>query len=341
MSVTMRNSIGRALVLGTVAALTAVSPAAGQARGNSGNGGAGQTGPTVLQLTAGSRAAALSGAYTALGGDADALFFNPAALPSVERAASLSYLRYIADVTLGSAAGVARVGPVSVGLGVQFLDAGEIEETIPDPVFGGERGTSSGSIGASETAVRLALGAPLFGDRVRLGVGAGFALSDLAGVGCSAPVFDAGMQLPIRFVELGAALRNAGGALECDEGGSADLPTEAAVGGAMRFAGPGGLGLVLSADYITRLNDEDADGLAAGVEVGFSPGLGRIGGALRAGYGTSSAGNLTNALTLGGGLSMGRVALDYGFQNAEDFGATHRLGVRWVRTLPAVAEGRR
>jgi hypothetical protein len=40
--------------------------------------GVGTTGAQVMQLPAGARAAALSGAYTAASGDADVLFYNPA-----------------------------------------------------------------------------------------------------------------------------------------------------------------------------------------------------------------------------------------------------------------------
>ena len=54
-----------------LAALACAAPLAAQT--------AGETGATVLKFNAGSRAAALSGAYSSAYGDADALFFNPAA----------------------------------------------------------------------------------------------------------------------------------------------------------------------------------------------------------------------------------------------------------------------
>src|SRR5438132_577213 len=124
--------------------------------------GVGSTGAQLLQMAVGSRASAFSGAYTAAQNDADVVFYNPADTASVTSAASLSYGRFVQDVALMSAAGAVHLGALTVAAGGAFLDAGSVAETLPDPNFGGQRGRTTGNnVSASESAVRIALGAPL------------------------------------------------------------------------------------------------------------------------------------------------------------------------------------
>lgn len=289
--------------------------------------GGGAAASAVMQIPAGARAAALSGAYVAASGDADVLFYNPAGLGGMGGAASLSYQAHVEETTIGSLAGVVRLGPLSVGLGVAYLDGGEIREVTPAP--GGQRGDETGStVGATESALRLAVGMPLLGDRMRLGAAAGFASSDLAGSSYSAPFFDVGAQaaLPLPLpVSVGVSVRNLGG--EMGEG--APLPTEARVGGSVRMGAAGGIGGAVSADFVSGLA-EQGSGVVAGVEAGLLPGAGGIGAVLRAGYETQGGDGIA-PLHLGAGLSLGAISVDYAFQSFEHFGASHRIGLRWVR----------
>ena len=130
--------------------------------------GAGSTGAQVLQFVAGSRAAALSGAYTAASSDADALFYNPAGVAALQRAAAISYEAYVEGVALASFGGVLNLGRFTIGLSELLLDAGDINERVPDPEFGGNRGISTGRVlSASESVTRITAATPRNGPTAR------------------------------------------------------------------------------------------------------------------------------------------------------------------------------
>jgi hypothetical protein len=50
---------------------------------------------------------------------------------------------------------------------------------------------------------------------------------------------------------------------------------------------------------------------------------------LRAGYRQQPESSVVSALALGGGVGLGRLALDYAYRGHDVLGATHRVGVRW------------
>lgn len=328
----MRSIRGGVLAAWLLAAV-AVAPLAAQ--------GVGTTGAQVMQLAAGARAAALSGAYTAASGDADVLFYNPAGIVGLHRAAGLSYQRHVMDVSLGSLSGAARVGPVVLGAGIAYLDAGRIRVTEPDPDFGGERGRETGATAAArENALRLAVGLPLLGDRLHLGAAAGFASSELAGVSRSAPFLDLGAQaafalqggenLPVGII-VGAALRNLGGSMSGSGAEDARLPTEARAGLSLQAVGPQGLGALLTGDFIAALREETYTGVG-GVEVGILPvDPERLSAVLRVGYNADPDLHGLNALQLGAGISLSGISVDYFYQGSSDLGAAHRIGVRWLQ----------
>lgn len=289
--------------------------------------GAGTTGAQALQLLAGARAAGLGGAYTAAG-DADAMFYNPAGLGPVGAAAALSFQRHVQEVSFGSVALARRVGPVVVGLGVAYLDAGSIDVLEPDPAYGGERGRATGeTVTATESATRLAVAVPI-GERLRVGAVAGWATMGLADAARSAPFVDAGAQLAVSRVTLGAAVRNLGGAMRGSNVADAELPREARVGMALELPTMAGLGAQVAADWVSDLVGKSG-WLVTGVEAGLMPTAARqVGLVGRVGYNANGDDALQGALTVGAGLSLRGVAVDYAFQRLALFGDVHRVGVR-------------
>lgn len=294
--------------------------------------GAGSTGAQVLQMLTGSRAAALSGAYTAAQNDADVIFYNPAGTASLSSGGSLSYGRFVQDIALMSAAGAIRLGSATIAAGGSFLDAGSVAETVPDANYGGQRGAATGrTVSASESAVRLALGAPLAGGRARMGAAAGLASTTLAGATRSAPIFDVGAQVSITSaLSIGASVRNLGGKLRGKTTeASESLPSEARLGAALQTTLASGVGLQISADLIERMHEKTM-GFAAGVEAGLMPNTARFGAVARVGYAADPGDTGLGALRFGAGFSMGRIAVDYTYQNLDFFGATHRVGLRFA-----------
>lgn len=290
--------------------------------------GPGTAAQQALQLPAGARAAALGGAYAGAA-DADVLFYNPAGSGALATAASLSFQRHVQDVTFGTLALARGMGRVVVGLGIAYLDAGSIDVVEPDPTYGGERGRATGtSATANETASRLTV-ATAVGDRLRVGAAAGLATTSVAGVSRSAPFGDLGAQLVLPRVTVGASLRNLGGRLQGD-GASADLPREARLGTEVELPAFGRLGGRLMADWVQDLVGGSgwlAGGLEAGTPTSASRPVGIVG---RAGY--SAAGDdLQGALTLGGGVQVRGLSVDYTWQRMQAFGSVHRVGVRWVK----------
>ena len=127
-----------------LAALVAVAPAAA-AQG-------GRTAAIVLELPSSTRALALGGAYVAAGADDAALFYNASQLATIEgRAASMSLQPYIEGSTLGAISGAFRLGPGTVGIGVQVLSYGSTDEYVCDETTQCERGELTGrTVSANE-----------------------------------------------------------------------------------------------------------------------------------------------------------------------------------------------
>ncbi len=325
------RGIARSILRGRAAALAAltaclipVSRVAAQ--------GAGTTGATVLQLLAGGRAAALSGAYVGATGDADVLFYNPAGAASLLGAFSFSYQQHVENIGVASGAGAVRVGRLVVGASAIYLDYGSVQELVPDPDFGGQTGVPTGNtVSASEVAARLSAALPFNDGRFHLGASAGWVSTDLAGTGRGTPFLDVGAQYALSSLTLGAALRNIGGSLSGDGIADAALPKEARVGGMLQLARPTGMGAILSADLVAPFSGGGA-GLLAGVEAGLLPGASsRVGAVARVGYNGAAGSGGQGAILFGGGVTLGPIAVDYAYQNYELFGVLHCVGIRWSR----------
>lgn len=286
---------------------------------------AGSTGAQVLQFLPGSRAAALSGAYTAIAGDADALFYNPAGIASIKRAATLAFESYVSDVSYGSLGAATRLGPVTVGAAVAFLNAGDVREVIPDPQFGGNTGQETGnSVSASESAVRLAAALPMRGGRLRAGAALGFVASAIAEQHQSAPLLDLGAQYDVGPATIGASLRNLGADLSGDA--TDKLPTEARLGASAQLTHARGATVVGTVEIVARIG-EGSTTLVGGLEGGLPATadrpfaiLGRIG--------LDAESNQLGSLRAGATLGFRDVAFDYTYQTLEFLGSVHRFGLR-------------
>lgn len=319
---TARLPVFLALASATAAAL---GPATAAAQG------AGSAGAEILRLTAGTRAAAFAGAYTAVIGDPDGVFYNPAAAGWLDLAAAFGYEAYVEDVSIGSFSGAVAAGPLRIGGGIVFLDAGDIDEVVPDPLYGGERGRSTGeTVSASEAAVRLSAALPLLDGRASAGAALGLVASDLAGVERSALFVDLGAQYRAGDLSLGAALRHLGAGLASDEYGEAPLPLEARLGAAYRRDISRRYGALASADIVLGV-EEETFGVALGGEAGLLPRDGEITAVLRAGITLGEGEGHLGRARVGGGIGLRGLALDYTLQTFEYLGAIHRIGVRWTR----------
>lgn len=93
----------------------------------------GQAGCTFLNVTMGARASAMSGAYTVIGDDANALLYNPGGLGLMQSKFdfSVNITKWISDISYNNAI-LAINGGVwgNFGINVSYADYGEVEGTL-------------------------------------------------------------------------------------------------------------------------------------------------------------------------------------------------------------------
>ena len=108
----------------------------------------GSTSMQFLHVMPCARGTALGDAYTVLASGADAVFWNPSGLASLQKQElSSTYIKWIFDARQGSIAYATPLGDIGVvGLQIQYVDFGEFEETslqrpyIKNPDFPGMTG---------------------------------------------------------------------------------------------------------------------------------------------------------------------------------------------------------
>ncbi len=295
-------------------ALVAPAPAAAQEPG--------ATAAVVLRIEPAPRALALGGAYAALA-DELSVFYNPARLAAAAPAASLAYRTLPVDAGVGAAAFALRLGPGTLGAGVQYLNYGEVEVFEPDPASGGDLGLPTGErVGGGELAVTAAYAVRVLG-RIQLGAAAKLLRLQLAEAAASGAAFDLGLGADLLDgrLMLGAAVRNLGH--DVGPVRASPLPRSARAGAALHLTGRAGLHSTLAVEAVGWAG---AVAPAAGIEVGLAATrTAKLVG--RAGYDGSRRAPSAGGLVAGAGLALDGLTLDYAYQPLGALGATHVFGV--------------
>lgn len=321
----MTQTAGRAWTAVALAGLTLMPYSVAAQTVNRDNG---EAGATVLQLTTVPRAAALGDALTAASG-VTGIFANAGAAASIDRFAAHAARQSLFD---GSYAGAIAAGyrfrPVSVALGIQFLDFGSIEEVVCDGCGG--RGTPTGrTLSASELAIRAAGAIRLLEGRASVGAGVDLFSSDLAGESASQLAVSVGGRLRLDpRLTVAAAVQHLGGSVE-QAAFAAPLPRTLRAGLEVTpLAGRADrVHLVIAADLIAVRGAPTRVG--GGVEAGIAPDPSRLGLGAVARVGLSSTGDdfAGQALRFGGGVRLLGITLDYAFQGSDALGDVHRVGL--------------
>jgi len=256
-------------------------------------------GPTPLPGS--TRDAGLAGAGVALLGDAGALFANPAGIATIRRlSVEASYERYQGGADFGAGAVAVRVGPVTWGAGAVALGQPAGGATGPATVLG-----VSGLVARFGL---LAVGASLKYAQETLG---GTTTSTAAGdVGAAIALFD--------IFALGVSSQNVGGTF---------LARCTRAGFTMNFVDPQG-----TARLLTTIEGQWVAGLNSVLVVGAEGGIvaGGIGLVARVGARGQAASTTAQAITLGAGVELGRLHLDYAYDGyAAPDAPRHRVGLRW------------
>jgi hypothetical protein len=269
-----------------------------------------------LNLGPGARYLALGGAGVALAGDANALYWNPAGLASVEKhEATASHAELTQTVRHDF---LAYAQPTSLGTfasGFTYLSQSAIEgrDALGHP---------TADFHAADAAVSLALARKT--DWADFGGTLKAVQSHIGSAQAETIAFDLGARKRLDDWTLGAALRNAGPGLKYDTQRN-DLPLRLEFGAAYMLSGRH----ALTAQWTNGPR-------GAGNDFGFGGEYRAVAGvSLRAGYRTQSAiaggsgFDAARGLTLGVGLSRAEWALDYAAVPMGELGSTHRFSLSW------------
>lgn len=284
-------------------------------------------GLVVSALPGSTRSAAMGGAGAALIGDAGALFSNPAGIAAVRRVAiEASFEPYLAGSTYSAGAVAVRAGRLAWGLGLQALDYGSEPIIVPDPATANRRGMATGgTFSAADLLASTALvyrrGLLAAGGTVKYArqqIGAWSADAWAGDLGIAIAVFD--------IMALGASVQNLGGDFGTPD--DARLERRTRVGFTTNYVDPqGNYRLLTTIEGVWPAGNPAA--LVLGAEGGLvTRGVGVV---ARAGYVTRSPTSAASRWSVGGGVELRRLHVDYAFQSIALLGSgMHRVGVRWT-----------
>jgi hypothetical protein len=300
----------------------------------------GRTSLPLLEHAASARSLALGGTGAALAGDDAALFFNPALIAG-ERSvsASGSIQSYVAGSRLSALSARFGRGPraMTFAIGAQMLDYGRSDEIIPDPATGGERGIATGgtvsgselgfSVGASWT-LRPDTDRANEGRSLTVGVAGKLLRQEIAGEGGTSGAADVGVAARVFGAVFSIAGQNLGPGLRA-AGRSAPLPAALRGGIATRVYDDRIQSVTAIAEVYAVRDAQPRATLALEGRRTLRP---AISVALRLGVRNRADSDFASAATVGGGVGVANLDVDYAYQSLGAVGAaTHRVGVRWAR----------
>lgn len=277
---------------------------------------------SYLDIGVGAKALAMGGAYTALSDDSHSVYWNPAGLARLEAREAAASHAELANSTRHDYIAYAHPTRHAVfAAAFTYLSQSRLDgrDTV---------GRQTGAYDASDAAAALAIGRKF--EMVDAGVSVKYLRSHIASAEAQGLAVDAGLkrELPVSSCKavLGAALRNLGPGLKYADQRN-DLPLRLALGAAYLFTRGHALAVELQ-------NGPRGAGTEGGIGGEYKAHEGVF---LRLGYtskGSATSGSGFDAargLTLGIGLSRGRVRLDYAAQAAGELGNVHRftLGTRF------------
>ncbi len=278
-----------------------------------------------LKIGVGARPMGMAGAFTAIGDDPHAIYWNPAGLGLTRHGeASATYVSYFSGVDAGTLVYARPVRKMAgFGASVNFLRVGGIQETTND----NRTGTGLSEFSSKDLAFSAAWGSRVFG-RLYAGASASYLYEGISagdGYSTTGSAFNLGLLYngPIEGVTAGIAVRNWGYQLALYDETPEELPLTIAGGIAIR---PLARRLLIAVDA-EKPRDNDL-----GVNVGAEFQVVRDFFA-RAGYRSidrrvqedSSSGDLAG-LTFGLGIvGTRRYHVDYAYASFADLGDVHRI----------------
>lgn len=177
----------------------------------------GTTSFQFLEVMTGARGTSMSGAYSAVANDANAVFWNPAGLTNVNNIdVQVSYMKWILDVKHYSFALAYNIDEIGTfGIQALYTDIGSIEVTRVDALgyVNGHYnpGLTGETISPHQSLIGLTFAKKLT-DKFSFGISVKYAYEDLVVRKKGSLVFDGGLTFKTGFktIELAAAIRQFG-----------------------------------------------------------------------------------------------------------------------------------
>lgn len=274
------------------------------------------------------RSSAMAGSFVSMNGDAAGMFTNPASIGTVASPQALfGYTNHLLDINSGFAAYAQEMSGIGkFGIGVQYVNYGSFEQT---DIFANKLGTfTAGDLALSVTV------SDEFEENLYYGVTAKYIYSSIAEARSSALAGDLGLLYLIPGsdpISIGISLSNIGAQLDPYVDTKETLPFEVKIGGTIK---PQHLPLQLNVNFhkLTEQKDSFLDtfnAFSVGGEFTLSKAL-----RFRFGYSNERRKELkigTSAgmagFSLGGGLVMTTLRLDYSFNSLGKIGSISRITI--------------
>jgi hypothetical protein len=263
--------------------------------------------PLITELPPSTRSASMAGAGVALVGDAGSVFINPSGLATI-KVLSLegAFAPMPGGAQLWQGAGAFRLGQFNLGGGAAYL-------RLPDTSAYADNVTWVGS--ADYRVGLIAIGAS----------GRYVSVTDSGGQVNRAFTTDAGLTIAFfDIMALAVAVQGIGN--QELSGRGVAIPTATHLGYTLNFVDPQGTARLLTTiEWVWT--EGQATRFLVGVEGGaVLSGAGIVG---RVGYGPAPFGPADARWTVGGGVLLGRLGLDYAYQAKNVFGeGVHAFGLR-------------
>ena len=263
-------------------------------------------------INIGARAVGMGGAFTAMVDDSSAVYYNTAGLAKIKNIEFYgAFDKWLMDANFTQGYVVMPVGFGAIGGAFTFTDFGKFQQRDDSGALTGAPDISPNNIAAS-----LSYGFPV-NDMLSAGLGVKYSNLTIDDYSESAVMFDLGLQAQLAgIVMLGAALQN--------------LDTSFTNGYNVRL----GVGTQLFEIQGNNMRIE-ADAKYSGVfgmsyAVGLETNLFKVL-AIRAGYDIKNSNNALSGLTgltLGLGITIDKLSMDYAFSSNGDLGMSHLVGLK-------------
>lgn len=283
------------------------------------------SGFAFLDIPVSARAVAMGGAFTAMTDDANALYWNPAGIASIdEPVITTSYSNYLMDMQAGFLGWVNPRENDVIGVSLNYFYGGSfIRTTLSEPQGTGDE-FSSNNIAIAGSYSKMIF--PMFS----AGITGRFVYSTIDTYSGTAALLDFGTIYQPGFFEdltLGLAIRNVGLQTKAFYQENDPMPTEIGLGATCKLLNGS---LLASADFIYPFQS-DID-FALGVEYSPIESLAlRAGGNLHDKDASEAAdGGFTDAMSFGLGTKWQQFGVDYAFKPFADLGNIHRISLEMI-----------